>query len=157
MLLITAHNTVYPFIRYTFNYFESTKCIIPLQCIIYTVLFTWLSGYIIVSKLVRISFIKTLLLVLRIAPSKLHIYKGTGARQYFIALSKSTHFPLWIEIARSLPMMFRLTSMLLFFCLFLLLSSMHLFSSLNNCVLLWVTGLWKSYSAHDSSWSLNSE
>ena len=81
-------------------------------------------------KIVRVSFIKNLLLVLHIVPSELHILKGIGARLNIIALSKSASFPLRIEIARSLPMMLRLTAMVfttLHLC-YAFICTMHLFA-----------------------------
>ena len=107
--------------------------------------------------MVSVSFIKTLLLALCIVPSKLDMLKKIDERSYSIVLSKSTSFPLRIKIDRSLTMMLQLISVV-FTCLFVLLRNMRLLAWLNNCVLLWLIGLWKKSSAHDNSRRfLNSE
>ena len=72
---------------------------------------------------------KTLLLVWRILPSEL---KWIGARRVF-------HCELRY-LARSLLIMLQLTAMILT-TLFISLRSMHLFASLNDCVLLQLIGL----------------
>ena len=69
---------------------------------IYTNCLHYCRDCVVVAILVRYSFIKTLLLALRIVTSEFQILKGIGTRLYFIVLSKSMSFPLPIEIARSL-------------------------------------------------------
>ena len=110
-------------------------CINAIRSTRYTVMFTWPSGCVVVSRLVRVAFIKALLPIYRTASSELLVLKGIGAWQYFIALSKSTSFQWQIDIARSFHMILRLNTLLL------LLSSMYLVVWLNNRVLLWVIGL----------------